>query len=385
MMKKLDILNSKIIKALSYLERNQKQTLVLLKEIAQIPSSTFAEKEKITFLKNKLLSLGFYNTYIDKQSNCRGKIISSKNKQKKILVVAHTDTVLTPEKEIRETKDYLFGHGVCDNSTGVVALLTILDLIKKFRISFPAQLYFAFTVGEEGLGGKRGMRFITSQLKDIEAVVNLESHNLGRITNQAIGQYRAKIQITTEKNGHSWRDFGHPNANVILSLLISRFAKISGFQKGKLTFNIGKIEGGEGINVIAKKASCLLEIRAVDQGQLDNLKVKLQKIIKKISWEYKEARIFLQVLAETKAASFPKNHRLYQLAKQVHQFLGIKSFFEAGNNDGDVSLAQGIPTVTLGSSVGFKTHSQEEYLEKKSLLPGIKQDFLVLLNILNNF
>jgi len=139
------------------------------------------------------------------------------------------------------------------------------------------------------------------------------------------------------------------------------------------------------VNVIAKKASCLLEIRAVNQRHLDDLKAKLQKLIKKISSEYKEIRILLKVLAETKAASFPKNHRLYRLTRQVQNYLGIRSFFEAGNNDGDISLAQGIPTVTLGSRLGFKTHSQEEYLEKKSLLTGIKQDFLVLLNILNNF
>lgn len=384
MRKNLNILISGVIKALSYLERNQKQTLDLLKETAQIPSPTFCEKEKITFLRDKLLKLGFHNIYIDKQGNCRGKIIPLKSARKKILVVAHADTVLKPEKEIRETKNHLFGHGVCDNTTGVVALLTILYLIRKFKISLPVQLYFAFTVQEEGLGGKKGMRFIINQLKNIDAVINLESHNIGRITNQAIGQYRAKIYIETEKNGHSWRDFGNPNANVILSSLISRFAKISSFQKKKLTFNIGKIKGGEGINIIAKKAHSLWEIRALNQEDLDISKNKLQEIIKKISHEYRGVKIRVELLSESKAAFFAKTHKIYKLTQEVHRFLGIKSFFDSGNNDGDISLAKGIPTVTLGSSFGFKTHSLKEYLEKKSLILGIKQNLLVLLNVLDS-
>lgn len=384
MVKRLNIFTPQVITALSYLKKKQKQFLNLLKKIASIPSPTFIEKEKITFLRNRLLKLGFRNIYIDRQGNCRGKIPSLKSKQKKILLVAHTDTVLRPEKEIKETKDYLFGHGVCDNSTGVIALLTILTLIKKFKIDFPSQLDFAFTVQEEGLGAKKGMKFILNQLKNLDAVVNLESHNIGRVTNQSVGQYRVKITVTTKKNGHSWRDFGHPNAIVQLSHLLSRFAQTGHFRKERLTFNLGQIEGGEAINTITQQASCLLEIRGLVQKELDAKKERLHKIIKEITSQEKGLQFKLEPLADSPAASFPQNHQLYQLTQEVQKFLKIKIFFDAGNNDGDVSLAKGLPTVTLGSSIGFQTHSQEEYLDKNSLLLGIKQDFLSLLNILNN-
>jgi hypothetical protein len=87
------------------------------------------------------------------------------------------------------------------------------------------------------------------------------------------------------------------------------------------------------------------------------------------------------VLAETVAAGAPKTQPIYRITQQAQRSLGIKSFFSIGNTDGDVPLALGIPTVTIGTSNGFATHSLQEHLEKKTFLTGVKQALSVMLSL----
>ena len=48
-------------------------------------------------------------------------------------------------------------------------------------------------------------------------------------------------------------------------------------------------------------------------------------------------------------------------------------------------MAAGIPTVTIGTSEGWNTHSLNEYMEKKSLQLGIKQVFGVVYAVASNY
>lgn len=229
------------------------------------------------------------------------------------------------------------------------------------------------------------MKYLLQKLEKPNTVLNLESHNLGRITNQSVGQYRVRCQIQTHDGGHSFRDFGKPSAILMTAEMINAFSHILAFSKSNTTFNIGMIKGGEGINIIPQKAEFLFELRSINQKKLDALKQKIDTARQKLLVKYPGAKINFEIIADTQANYLSRNHRLCQLVCQIHQKIGIRTFFEAGNTDGDIALEKGIPTVTLGSSIGYKTHSQDEYLDKNSFILGLKQNFLTLLNILNNY
>lgn len=85
--------------------------------------------------------------------------------------------------------------------------------------------------------------------------------------------------------------------------------------------------------------------------------------------------------AEVPAVAYPISHPMYQLTMAAQRKLGIRPMVNSGNTDGDVSLAAGIPTVTIGTSDGWHTHSLNEYMEKRSLLIGIKQAVMVIFTI----
>lgn len=370
------------------IDSKKEEQLQLLVNIASIPSPTGHERKKIQFIKERLEKYGIKEASIDSIGNCIARL-SGKSSKKTILVVAHTDTACDPGEKvlIKEDAQYIYGHGICDNSAGVTGVLATIELIKKHNIEFSNDLIFGFTVGEEGLGAKRGMKQIIKDYgKKIDAVINVESHPLGRVTNQVIGQFRCQLTIDTKLGGHSYRDFGRPNANVILAQIISNFSDYKLSQiKGKTTFNVGQMRGEGSINAIPKNASCLFEIRSEDKIQLKKTRKTFESILSKYKKRFPDIEINVDVSADVSVAIFPANHKIYQLTMSVQKKLGITPKINAGNTDGDVSLVADIPTVTIGTSLGWNTHSLSEYIDKKSLPLGIKQVFEVVYTIVSGY
>ena len=375
---------------LSSIDAKENSILKLLIQIAEIPSPTGSEGKKINFLKNKLNDFGFKEAKIDKIGNCILEIpgTTGGSKKKTILIVAHADTACDPgeKHKITEDKKYLYGHGICDNSAGVTALLTTLSLIHNYNINFTNDLIVGFTVGEEGLGGKRGMKQIMKDHgRKIDAVINVESHNIGRVTNQVIAQFRCLIGVSTKQGGHSFRNFGLPNTNVILARIISDFSKSKIRQiGGKTTFNVAQLKSEGSINSIPTNASALFEIRSENKSSFKSTKNNFLSIVNRYKKMFPQATITIDKYADVDVVGFPKTHKLYKLIIDVQETLGIESKIDSGNTDGDVSLALGIPTATIGVSIGFNTHSLGEYMEKKSFILGIKQVFLVVNSVMND-
>lgn len=376
---------------LSEIDNEKEKFFKLLVNITSIQAPTGHEQKRMHFIKEKVKEHGINDVSIDSIGNCIAYLPSKSinGKGKNILVVAHADTACNPGKKIVITEDekYIYGHGICDNSAGITGLLTTIALFQKYHLEFPNNLIFGFTVGEEGLGGKKGMKQIIKEYgKKIDAVINVESHHIGRVTNQAIGQYRSLLTVNTKLGGHSFRDFGRPNANVILSQIISDFSHYKlPKTKGKTTFNVGEIKGEGNINTIPITASCLFEIRSEDNKNLQKVKAKFESILEYYRKRFNNIEIKENILAEVSAVIFPKNNKIYKLTIDLQKYLGIIPKINAGNTDGDVSLAAGIQTVTIGASEGWNTHSLQEYMEKKSLPLGIKQVFMVIYQIASNF
>ena len=365
----------------AFVQEREQDIFQTLKTICQIPSPTFHEREKIDHLKGILSSLGLTDVSIDAEGNAIGFLTHNPSDKRFVLVSAHADTACEAPLPIKVKDDgtHLHAHGICDNTAGVTALLTFLHYVRREKMPLIRNYLIAFTVGEEGLGAKRGMKAVIKKFgRKITYVVNVESHDIGRITNTCVGQERARLIVRTKQKGaHSWRNFGEPNAVVILSSIIRDLANLR--LPPDTTFNVTAIRGGKSINAIPNEAECLIEFRAKGQKHLDALSKKFQAILRahrgsKISYSY-------DVLAMTKAAGMPKDHPMFGIAQKVQASLGIKPFFKLGNTDGDVSLAAGIPTITLGASNGFATHSFEEKMEKQTYLLGVEQIIEILLTL----
>lgn len=364
-----------------FLKKQEDRVFSTLKEVCEIPSPTFHEEAKMRYLSDRLKKLGLCDAKMDATGNAIGKMISDPTDEKFVLISAHADTACESPVPIKveEKGGHLFAHGICDNTAGITAVLTFLDFLGTSNVRLRHNYLIAFTVGEEGLGAKCGMKGVMRDYgKKIRYVVNVESHDIGRVTNACVGQLRGQLRIAAKQKGaHSWRNFGEPNAVVILSRIISDFSEVK--VASGATFNITAIKGGQGINAIPNEAQCLFECRSGKQKDIEFLVKQWHQIIRKHCTG--KVKADFEVLATTQAASLPKTHSIYSITQRVQKSLGIKPYFKTGNTDGDVSLALDIPTVTLGSSNGFATHSLEEHMEKSSYLSGVEQIIRIILTL----
>lgn len=377
------MLNTKFNKALNmanfinnFLDSRKQNIVSGIKEVASIPAPPFKERKKIDYLAVVLRKFKFLkNIKIDKEGNLFALIPGKLNKN--VLIVAHSDVALDlPKNNIFQKGNFLYGHGVCDDGAGIVAIINLLEFVCLQKVIPEYNLIILFTVGEEGLGSKRGMKYFLDKNKNIDLVINVESHNVGRITTGAIGQFRAKISVKCNEGGHSFRDYGNPNAIVLLSELICKLKDISIVKKGESSCNFGLVHGGESVNSIPKEAYVFYEFRA--------LSIKHYNTIKKVFWlkiNDFQVKPNVEVINDTPPVFLDKNHEIFKYTQKIHKMLKIKSFFKDGNTDGDIALARGIPTVTIGSSNGSNTHSADEFMKLSSLKKGYAQLLYMVLQL----
>ncbi len=365
----------------SFISNNYKSIIKDIIAISSISSPPFEERKKIEYLKSRLgIFSQLKNITIDKEDNLSMLLPGKVNKN--ILLVAHTDTALKLETNpIYKEGKYLHGHGVCDNTAGVTSLLYLLKFLNENKITPHYNLLFLFTVGEEGIGGKRGMKYFLKHNKNIDVVINAESHDVGRITVSVVGQFRAKIAILCEKGGHSWRDFGNSNPVAILGTLIYQLQQSKLFKKKETTYTFSLIEGGQSINAIPTSASVMYEFRSLSSKKYQKVHQFFDAVLKKIEKQYADCTIKIDVINDAPPVSFNPNHPLIKFTESIHKKLHIKSFYKDSNTDGDVSLNLKIPTVTIGTSNGYNTHSIHEYVEINSFKQGYLQLFQMIVEL----
>ena len=207
---------------LSRVKHALQDTLALTTQIAQIPAPTGAETERAAFVAQEMAALGLADVHTDAVGNVIGRR-PGKREGPALMIAAHTDTVFPAETDltVRRGTDRIAGPGVGDNSLGVAAILTAARLLETLKVTTENDMLFVADVGEEGLGDLRGMRKAVRTYRDrTSAVIAVEGHNLGRITHRAVGSRRYRITVQGP-GGHSWGNYGRPNAIHILARLIT--------------------------------------------------------------------------------------------------------------------------------------------------------------------
>lgn len=56
----------------------------------------------------------------------------------------------------------------------------------------------------------------------------------------------------------------------------------------------------------------------------------------------------------------------------IEQVIGEETIFSCGSTDCNIPLSLGIPALCIGVNNHFGTHTREEWLEKKSVVPGLE-------------
>ena len=216
--------NAKVKKAFNYIIDIEEKTIKNHIELTEIEAPPFKEERRAKEFAERLKLAGIENVWIDSIGNVIGFLKGSVG-NKNIAVDAHIDTVFPEgtDVKVRVKNDTLFAPGIGDDTRGLAMILTLAETIKKNNIEPINNIIFIGTVGEEGLGDLRGVRYLfKNKTPKIDSWIAIDGGSIGRVNNQALGSYRYEV-VFDGPGGHSWGAFGLVNPHHALGSGIKNF------------------------------------------------------------------------------------------------------------------------------------------------------------------
>lgn len=363
-----------ISKAFAEIERLNPQTIQELIMLTEIPAPPFNETERGIKYKQMLEEAGGVKVWIDSIGNVlalrKGKI-----GQRTVAIDGHLDTVFPEgtDVKVKLKGDTLFAPGIGDNTRGLMVVLTVLRAMEKAQIQTNDNVLFVATVGEEGNGDLRGVKYLfeKSEIK-IDSWISIDAFGTGTVANQGTGSIRYKVTVSGP-GGHSWGDFGLVNPHHALGKMINHFsdeaAKFSAVAKTKTSFNVGKIGGGTSVNSIPFESWMEVDMRSEDDESLKKMDSIFQSSLQKGLEEYNASRktdpaltMEIDQIGFRPSGTTAVDSPLVQRSIAAIQNFGITPtlFIMSGNANWPIS--KGIPALTLGwGGKGDNAHALDEW------------------------
>jgi len=360
---------------LGYFDEHRQQAYDLLMELAQIPAPSNHEEKRAEFCRNWLESQGCEGVYIDDALNVIWPV-GCTDSNDLVVYMAHSDVVF-PDTETLPLKvedGRIYCPGIGDDTACAVSLVMTAKYIAEAGLR-PGNtgLLLVVNSGEEGLGNLKGSRKIMEDFGSrVIEFVTFDGY-ANKIANTTVGSKRYKVAVATE-GGHSYSAFGNRNAIAYLASLISTLYDIKVPTRGKTTFNVGTISGGTSVNTIAQSAEMLYEFRSDNREDLAEMEEHFKAAIDFYCTKGIEITV-------TQVGDRPCMGDVDPVREQVLMERGERAIknhygydveYSSSSTDCNIPMSMGIPSICVGTVVGGKAHTREEYVEIGSLLPGLK-------------
>ncbi len=354
-----------------FIDEHAGEALALLKTIAQIPSPSNHEEQRMEFCRKWLEDMGAKKVYTDEALNTVYPLGVTEDNPV-IVFMAHTDVVFPDTSPLpwKEENGRLCCPGVGDDTANLVCLLMAAKYVTEAALQPKdnAGILFVCNSGEEGLGNLKGSRKICSDYAGrIRAFYSFDGR-LDEVISRAVGSHRFLVTAKTQ-GGHSYSDFGRDNAIERLAAVIRDIYAVKVPGEGKTTYNVGTISGGTSVNTIAQEAHMLCEFRSDTKAGLDYMKKEFDKIFDRpgLSVQLVGERPCEDLSPEGEAV---RESMLRRTEERMKAVTGRVCSRESGSTDCNIPLSLGIPAVCFGSYYGEGAHTREEYVEKDSLRMG---------------
>ncbi len=359
-------------------------------EVTSIAAPPWGEAARSAWLKSRFSDLALTDVHQDELGNVFGMRPGTDPTAPYIALSAHIDTVFpagTPI-EVRRDAGRLYGPGISDNSSGVIALVAIAGAMQAANLSNAAPVLFIGDVGEEGEGDLRGMRHIFQQPRwstTIASLVVLDGAGTDTIIAEGLGSRRFEVTVRGH-GGHSWSDFGVANPIIALARIIDRFTRTPVPALPKTTYNIGMINGGTSVNSIPELATMKVDTRSASVEQLDRLESALHEavdaIISDSAGRKKQELLTAEVrmIGNRPAADLPVESQLLKCIRAVDAQLNNVARIQRASTDANVPLSLGREAIAIGAGgSGGGAHTISEWYDPAGRDLGLKRILLLIL------
>ncbi|MBP6903264.1 MAG: M20/M25/M40 family metallo-hydrolase [Burkholderiaceae bacterium] len=203
--------------------------------------------------------------------------------QKKVLLIAHMDTVYTrgmaAKQPFRIDGDRAYGLGISDDKGGVALILHVVDLLHGLGASDYAQLGVLINADEE-IGSPGSAALLTQLGGEYDAVLSFEGGGYDRdalrLATSSIATVELKVSGRASHAGANPE--GGRNALYELAHLVLKTRDLGDAAKG-LKINWTVAQAGATRNVIPASASAVADVRSLSNEDLDLMEARLREAI----------------------------------------------------------------------------------------------------------
>jgi len=370
-----------------YFKSRQGEMMNLLKEMVHLESPS-ADKKAVDrcsgFVIREFRKIGvkvdrFPQDRIGDLYVVRYPSLKSRRKEENILLLTHIDTVW-PVGKIQKMPFYLsrnkvFGPGVLDMKAGIVMAFFALKTLSDLNLE-PGKNILIFINSAEETGDDRAYELIRELSRKSACVLCLEpAIPGGALKTERKGRLVVRLDVEG-KAAHA----GTPEKGVnAIEELLDCLRGLRKLRRTKgTTLNIGTISGGEKPNVVAEKASALLDLRFWKNAH----KERILETLKQLQPVRAGARI--QFSAESFTPPMEKTEASSRLLARIRAIaedsfgMTLEAGRTGGGSDASIAAGLGVGTVDGLGPDGDGIHAENEHL----LLPSLVERTALLTQLL---
>ena len=386
--------HERIRAARRHVERADDVTLARQAALSATPAPTGAEGARGARVAELFREIGLSHVGVDQAGNVCGWL-GNGHGSAPVVLAAHLDTVFGPEVDVRVKRrgQRLEGPGISDNARGLAALLAVAEALVATGVPTARPILFAATVGEEGSGDLRGVKYLLNGgMGDggrghatPAAFIALDGAGLERVIHRALGSKRYHVTFRGP-GGHSWAAFGVANPANAVGRAAALLADLPIATAPRTTCAVVGLGGGTGLNSIPQDAWLDLDLRSEDPRALAQLDVTVRAALERAADDENRSRstgtpplrLEVQLVGDRPCGITPRVHPLVQAAIAANRALGHDAELTSASTDANAPIALGIPAIALGAGgKAGDAHLTTEWYENVEGALGIVRALLV--------
>ncbi|HAJ75006.1 MAG TPA: peptidase M20 [Gammaproteobacteria bacterium] len=379
--------DARVVTSLQQIEEREPETVREQFRITEVPAPPFQEERRAAYYLELMRARGLDDAYIDSEGNAIG-IRKGSGNGPTLLIAAHLDTVFPEDVDTRVQlrSGRYYAPGIGDDSRGLAALLSVIDVLNESGIATLGDIMFAGNVGEEGRGDLRGIKAIFRDHPEIDGFISIDGVRLRRITTGGTGSRRFEFHFKGP-GGHSFGAFGLASAIHAMGRAIAKISEFETPASPKTTFTVGTVTGGTSVNSIAADAIFALDMRSNDREELARLEERakaaaLQAVAEENArWNSDEISVDFNLIGDRPVGSTPAESPIVQIAALAFDEVGIQlQQLGISSTDSNVPMSLGIPAITIaGGGNGGGSHSPGEWFAPVNSHEGPQTALLIVL------
>lgn len=375
------------------LDRQYDQIIADLIRITETPAPPFKEQARAELFVAMLRDAGLANATIDEEGNVLALRPGSQDGPV-FVVSAHLDTVFPEGTAITVTRegDRLMAPGIGDDSLGLASMLAWVRVLEHQKIATETAILFVATVGEEGAGDLRGVRYLFTKGEyhgRINGFLSIDNSDAARIVRAAVGSRRYRLAFKGP-GGHSYGAFGIVNPMAAMAETVRAIYAIDVPAEPKTTYAASVVSGGRSVNSIPDEIVLEIDMRSSEPAALAALeRAALAAANAAVAGENAARSVAagavsldLELIGDRPAGSTPPDHALVVDAVSASGAAGFVPRLDSSSTDANIPMSLGIPALTVGTGAGGgRAHSLDEYLEigRERFIAGVSVGLGIIL------